>query len=60
MQVVTLALFYLLLQEFEVGARVTCKATFDNQLHPAEVIERREEDKGWLYYIHYADCEFNF
>lgn len=44
-------------QEFEVGARVACKATFDNQYHPGEIIERREDDKGVSYYVHYAECE---
>jgi len=48
----------LYLQEFDVGAAVSCKATFDNQQHPASVIEKRQEDdKGWLYYVHYAECE---
>ena len=52
----TLLFFYT--QEFEVGGRVSCKATFDNTHHPAEVIERRHEgDKGWMYYVHYAECE---
>jgi len=44
-------------QEFEVGARVACKATFDNQYHPGEIIERRLDDKGVSYYVHYAECE---
>ena len=44
-------------QEFEVGARVSCKATFDNHLHPGEVVERRQDEKGWAYYVHYAECE---
>lgn len=44
-------------QEFEVGAWISCKSTFDSQFHPAEVIERRQEsDKGWSYYVHYAEC----
>lgn len=40
-----------------MGARVSCKATFDNHLHPGEVVERRQDDKGWAYYVHYAECE---
>lgn len=43
--------------EYPVGARVMCKATFDDQLHQAEIIKRRLGDKGYLYYVHYAEFD---
>eukprot|EP00887_Chlorella_sp_A99_P002745 scaffold6.g2745.t1 len=44
--------------KFEVGARVSCKATFDHQYHTGEVVERRPDSKhGFMYYVHYSECE---
>lgn len=44
--------------EYNVGAHVMCKATFDSNEHLAEIIERREdaENEGFMYYVHYSEC----
>jgi histone acetyltransferase MYST1 len=45
------------MQTFDVGAKVLAKATFDNQQHPAAVVERRQDGKTWLYYVHYDEFD---
>ena len=50
---------------YEAGTQVSCKASFDGQNHPAEVVDRRRvgrtytagaDDGGaYLYYVHYLE-----
>lgn len=46
------------LDDLQTGALVLCKATFDNQEHLGEIIERRKDQKhGVMYYIHYRELD---
>ncbi|GBF95884.1 hypothetical protein Rsub_08475 [Raphidocelis subcapitata] len=44
-------------EQFAVGSKVQCVAGFDNQPHPAEVLDTRREDGGTAYYVHFLDCD---
>ncbi|KAI8468685.1 MAG: acyl-CoA N-acyltransferase [Monoraphidium minutum] len=44
-------------ETFAVGTKVQCVAGFDNQPHPAEVLDTRREDGATLYYVHFMDCD---
>lgn len=46
------------MDDLENGTLVLCKATFDNQEHLGEIIERRKDTKhGLMYYIHYRELD---
>ena len=44
-------------QGYDVGSRIMASSSFDDQEHPAEIIERRQEKKSWQYYVHYIDFD---
>uniref|UniRef100_A0A061SEI1 histone acetyltransferase n=1 Tax=Tetraselmis sp. GSL018 TaxID=582737 RepID=A0A061SEI1_9CHLO len=41
----------------DVGVRVLCQASFDNQQRTATVVERRPLPTGFDYYVHYDDLD---
>eukprot|EP00878_Enallax_costatus_P008571 GHUV01008960.1.p1 GENE.GHUV01008960.1~~GHUV01008960.1.p1 ORF type:complete len:223 (+),score=36.69 GHUV01008960.1:289-957(+) len=44
--------------EFAVGTKTQCTAAFDNQLHPAEILETRTDPAGkQQYYVHFLDSD---
>ncbi|KAL4857957.1 putative MYST-like histone acetyltransferase 1 [Chlorella vulgaris] len=45
--------------EYEVGSRVSCRATFDGQYHVVDVIERKQDLRSskWRYYVHYLEFD---
>jgi GNAT superfamily N-acetyltransferase len=46
-------------QGFAIGTRVSAQSTFDNQPHPAEIVDKKKSDKAkeWSYYLHYTDFD---
>lgn len=40
---------------FEVGMRVSAQASFDQQHHAAEIVDRRTVGEETKYYVHYSD-----
>lgn len=44
-------------QLYAVGSRVTCKASFDDQPHAAEIVEAKAEGGHNSYYVHYAEFD---
>lgn len=44
--------------DFAVGTKTQCTAGFDGQLHPAEILETRNDSAGKVqYYVHFLDCD---
>jgi len=43
--------------KFDAGTKCVCLASFDNQQHPAEIIEKKIDKGETVFYVHYLDCD---